>query len=371
MDQQGAGAFRPQGVSGGCYPATVGMDVPRPVPANWSMGESENAMAHVPGVPGAKARSKQVDVDDGLPRSAADRREVRKLRGGSKEINFVISTKRSLGAKVKLTRQDWVDVEWWLRLASPASGMGNELRHLHITHVELEAAYKTEASFLREVAGKVVRLTAASSGRETNTDGLTQVDYDDGDVEHLDMDKDNYRVVTSADVRQAVGWDEALRERWSEELGDSSLANLVVRMSTLATGYEWLDRAYIALGKLPYFEDTHAAPIPHWTGLSEGHFLSPEGTAMLHPSFIHYVHQVWNEGRGERPSTGMLATILALHFCGGGVNLYGFDNSAHFYSNQYHLPEDRSTLHPWDVEVRDSGVRSTCLLLPVVAVNFD
>lgn len=121
--------------------------------------------------------------------------------------------------------------------------------------------------------------------------------------------------------------------------------------STLATGYEWLDRAYIALGKLPYFEDTHGSPIPHWTGLSENHVLSPQGTAMLHPSFIHYVHQVWNEGQGERPSTGMLATILALHVCGGGVDLYGFDRST-FYSNQYHLSEDRSTLHPWDVEVR-------------------
>ncbi|KAK3256298.1 hypothetical protein CYMTET_34561 [Cymbomonas tetramitiformis] len=34
----------------------------------------------------------------------------------------------------------------------------DELRHLHITHLELEAVYKTVQSFLRELTGKVVRL---------------------------------------------------------------------------------------------------------------------------------------------------------------------------------------------------------------------
>ncbi|KAK3268805.1 hypothetical protein CYMTET_22712 [Cymbomonas tetramitiformis] len=34
----------------------------------------------------------------------------------------------------------------------------NELRHLHITHMELEAVYKTVQSFLRELTGKVVHL---------------------------------------------------------------------------------------------------------------------------------------------------------------------------------------------------------------------
>ncbi|KAK3278969.1 hypothetical protein CYMTET_13128 [Cymbomonas tetramitiformis] len=35
---------------------------------------------------------------------------------------------------------------------------GDELRHLHITHLELEAVYKTVQLFLRELTGKVVRV---------------------------------------------------------------------------------------------------------------------------------------------------------------------------------------------------------------------
>ncbi|KAK3268593.1 hypothetical protein CYMTET_22912 [Cymbomonas tetramitiformis] len=46
-----------------------------------------------------------------------------------------------------------------LNLKHAARGFwSNELRHLHITHLELEAVYKTVQSFLRELTGKVVRL---------------------------------------------------------------------------------------------------------------------------------------------------------------------------------------------------------------------
>ncbi|KAK3264727.1 hypothetical protein CYMTET_26549 [Cymbomonas tetramitiformis] len=175
------------------------------------------------------------------PQSAVDRREVRKLQSGSKkihvqakallseasrqrrwlparnlaaftgvchlvylavpparwylrELHFVLSTKRGWGPKVKLTRQAWSDIEWWLRLPAQSRWNGrkiwrsptrakvhtdaslfawggvlnlkhaargfwsDELRHLHITHLELEAVYKTVQSFLRELTGKVVRL---------------------------------------------------------------------------------------------------------------------------------------------------------------------------------------------------------------------
>eukprot|EP00854_Cymbomonas_tetramitiformis_P034200 gene34200-biopygen19794 len=51
-----------------------------------------------------------------------------------RELYFVLSIKRGWGSK------------------------GDELRHLHITHLELEAVYKTVQSFLRELTGKVVRL---------------------------------------------------------------------------------------------------------------------------------------------------------------------------------------------------------------------
>ncbi|KAK3246580.1 hypothetical protein CYMTET_43889 [Cymbomonas tetramitiformis] len=46
-----------------------------------------------------------------------------------------------------------------LNLKHAARGFwSDELRHLHITHLELEAVYKTVQSFLRELTGKVVRL---------------------------------------------------------------------------------------------------------------------------------------------------------------------------------------------------------------------
>ncbi|KAK3259929.1 hypothetical protein CYMTET_31091 [Cymbomonas tetramitiformis] len=111
-----------------------------------------------------------------------------------RELHFVLSTRRGWGAKVKLTRQAWSDIEWWLRLPAQSRWNGrkiwrsptrakvhtdaslfawggvlnlkhaargfwsDELRHLHITHLEMEAVYKTVQSFLRELTGKVVRL---------------------------------------------------------------------------------------------------------------------------------------------------------------------------------------------------------------------
>ncbi|KAK3234392.1 hypothetical protein CYMTET_55334 [Cymbomonas tetramitiformis] len=111
-----------------------------------------------------------------------------------RELYFVLSTKRSWGAKVKLTRQSLHDLEWWLRLPVMSRWNGrkiwrsptraklhtdsslrawggvlnlskeargfwpDDLRHLHITQLELEAVYKTVQAFMRELEGKVVRL---------------------------------------------------------------------------------------------------------------------------------------------------------------------------------------------------------------------
>ena len=111
-----------------------------------------------------------------------------------RELYFVLSTKRSWGAKVKLTRQAFHDLSWWARLPVMSRWNGrkiwrsptraklhtdsslrawggvlnldkeargfwpDELRHLHITHLELEAVFKTVQSFMRELEGKVVRL---------------------------------------------------------------------------------------------------------------------------------------------------------------------------------------------------------------------
>ncbi|KAK3251408.1 hypothetical protein CYMTET_13060 [Cymbomonas tetramitiformis] len=111
-----------------------------------------------------------------------------------REIHFDISKKRGWGTNVKLTREAWAHVEWWLQLAAQCRWNGRrswrspsraklhtdaslfawrgvlnlkhaalgvwqeELWNLHITHLELEAMYKTVRSFLRVLTGKVVRL---------------------------------------------------------------------------------------------------------------------------------------------------------------------------------------------------------------------
>lgn len=61
--------------------------------------------------------------------------------------------------------------------------------------------------------------------------------------------------------------------------------------------------------------------------------------------------RVWNELSGSRPSTGQIALMFAIRHCKGTVSVYGFDRSTE-YSNQYHLSEDRSTLHDWIMETQ-------------------
>ncbi|KAK3242625.1 hypothetical protein CYMTET_47689 [Cymbomonas tetramitiformis] len=111
-----------------------------------------------------------------------------------RELYFVLAEKRSWGAKVKISRSARGDLEWWsrlpvmsrwngrkiwrsptrakvhtdssmtawggvLKLKFPARGFWpDEMRCWHITHLELEAVYKTVQAFLQELEGKVVRL---------------------------------------------------------------------------------------------------------------------------------------------------------------------------------------------------------------------
>eukprot|EP00854_Cymbomonas_tetramitiformis_P034419 gene34419-biopygen29266 len=207
-----------------------------------------------------------------------------------REIHFDISKKRGWGTNVKLTREAWAHVEWWLQLAAQCRWNGRrswrspsraklhtdaslfawrgvlnlkhaalgvwqeELWNLHITHLELEAMYKTVRSFLRVLTGKVVRLYWANyepklaqgskvrvywpnddawySGTvgETSANGPAHISCDDGDQERLNLDMEKYEVVGPAAVQQMSGWDEALQERWRGELGDGSLTELAMQM---------------------------------------------------------------------------------------------------------------------------------------------
>ncbi|KAK3241341.1 hypothetical protein CYMTET_48882 [Cymbomonas tetramitiformis] len=111
-----------------------------------------------------------------------------------RELYFVLAEKRSWGTKVKISRAARGDLEWWsklpgmsrwngrkiwrsptrakvhtdssmmawggvLNLKFPARGFWpDEMRNWHITHLELEAVYKTVQAFLKELEGKVARL---------------------------------------------------------------------------------------------------------------------------------------------------------------------------------------------------------------------
>ncbi|KAK3268079.1 hypothetical protein CYMTET_23396 [Cymbomonas tetramitiformis] len=111
-----------------------------------------------------------------------------------RELYFVLAEKRSWGAKVKISRAARGDLEWWsrlpvmsrwngrkiwrsptrakvhtdssmtawggvLNLKFPARGFWpDKMRNWHITHLELEAVYKTVQAFLQELEGKAVRL---------------------------------------------------------------------------------------------------------------------------------------------------------------------------------------------------------------------
>ncbi|KAK3246227.1 hypothetical protein CYMTET_44229 [Cymbomonas tetramitiformis] len=84
-----------------------------------------------------------------------------------RELHFVLSTRRGWGTKIwrnptrAKVHSDASLFAWGgvLNLKHAARGFwSDELRHLHITHFELEAVYKTVQSFLRELTSKVVRL---------------------------------------------------------------------------------------------------------------------------------------------------------------------------------------------------------------------
>jgi len=147
---------------------------------------------------------------------------------------------------------------------------------------------------------------------------------------------------------------------WTNNIEDHD--NPYIFWTAKPSGYQWLERAFTHQGLLPYLKMNMNKPISDWSETSFPEGKPPpgrgHGVAVLHPSFINYVHHVWNEGKGVRPSTGQLALMLALHLCDGNVSIYGFDRNTE-YSNQYHLLEDRSSYHDWETE---TAVRQ-CLTL--------
>ena len=77
----------------------------------------------------------------------------------------------------------------------------------------------------------------------------------------------------------------------------------------------------------------------------------PARVRIIHPEFIKYLHEGWTEERGEFPSTGLIAMMLAVHVC-DEVDVFGFGADAlgrwdRYYEDDPAVPSD---LHPADVE---------------------
>ncbi|KAK3239353.1 hypothetical protein CYMTET_50714 [Cymbomonas tetramitiformis] len=210
-----------------------------------------------------------------------------------RELNFVLAKKRSWGAKLKLTRQSFADREWWKRLQAhnkwngrriwrcptraklhtdsslfawggvlnlklEARGFWNdELRQLHITHLELEAVFKT--SWFREpeeIDEEVVmlprrwnlfaqsrlggsELLGASSWDAVMFRIPHHIQYDDGDKEWLQLSEELTRperleAKEDYDAAPVDEWTSALLGRWRGELGVSRFTELAVQMQEQA-----------------------------------------------------------------------------------------------------------------------------------------
>lgn len=77
----------------------------------------------------------------------------------------------------------------------------------------------------------------------------------------------------------------------------------------------------------------------------------PTRVRVIHPGFVKYLHEGWMEERGQFPSTGFIAMMLALHVC-DEVDVFGFGADAlgrwdRYYEDDPAVPTD---LHAADSE---------------------
>jgi hypothetical protein len=78
-----------------------------------------------------------------------------------------------------------------------------------------------------------------------------------------------------------------------------------------------------------------------------------ERVRIIHPEFVQYLHESWAENRGDYPSTGFIALMVALHVC-DEVDVFGFGADAQGRWDRYYEddPVDVSYFHPADFEGR-------------------
>lgn len=79
----------------------------------------------------------------------------------------------------------------------------------------------------------------------------------------------------------------------------------------------------------------------------------PGRVRIIHPEFVKYLHESWTGGRGEYPSTGFIALMIALHVC-DEVDIFGFGADAQGRWDRYYedVPEDVTSFHAPDLEGR-------------------
>jgi hypothetical protein len=80
---------------------------------------------------------------------------------------------------------------------------------------------------------------------------------------------------------------------------------------------------------------------------------NPERVRIISPEFVKYLDEYWTKGRGDFPSTGLIALMLAVHVC-DEVDVFGFGADAHgrwdrYYEDDPMVPTD---LHPASFEGR-------------------
>lgn len=72
---------------------------------------------------------------------------------------------------------------------------------------------------------------------------------------------------------------------------------------------------------------------------------------IINPEFVKYLDEYWTKGRGDFPSTGLIAMMVALHVC-DEVDIFGFGADAAGRWDRYYEdnPKEPTGLHPADFE---------------------
>ncbi|KAK3248975.1 hypothetical protein CYMTET_41575 [Cymbomonas tetramitiformis] len=69
---------------------------------------------------------------------------------------------------------------------------------------------------------------------ETGADGKRKIEYDNGDVEYLELEKEKYRLLPAEDPVLATTWRMAMVKHWAGKVRDSSLAEEAAEMQAAA-----------------------------------------------------------------------------------------------------------------------------------------